>query len=78
MPTLTPADKNPASSADSNKYPETLVSFPIITLAVPPSVSRKTEPTAQPTFNKKSAVIGATPTSPRIPSVPKKLFKTTP
>ena len=78
MPTLTPADKNPASSADSNKYPDTLVSFPIITLTLPLSVSRKTDPTAQPTFSKKSAVIGAIPTSPLIPSVPKKLFKTTP
>ena len=47
----------------------------MITLALP--LSLKTDPTAQPTFNIKSAVIGALPTSPLIPSVPKKLLKTT-
>jgi hypothetical protein len=69
-PTSTPADRIPASSEDSNKYPETQVSLPITTLGLL-FFCAKTEPTAQPNFKKKSAVIGSTPTSPRIPSVPK-------
>ena len=42
-------------------------------LVVPSST--KTEPTAQPTFNKKSAVIGGLPTTPLMPSVPKNFSK---
>jgi hypothetical protein len=64
------ANRKPASSADSNKYPEIRVSLPITTLGFL-FFCAKTEPTAQPNFKKKSAVIGFIPTLPRMPSVPK-------
>jgi hypothetical protein len=44
-PTSTPADRKPASSADSNKYPEIRVSLPITTLGFL-FFCAKTEPTA--------------------------------
>ncbi|SFV80824.1 hypothetical protein MNB_SUP05-13-371 [hydrothermal vent metagenome] len=51
--------------------------MPITTLALP-FFCASTEPTAQPSFKKKSAVIGAIPTLPRMPSVPKKLLNLIP
>ena len=65
----TPAADSPASSADSNMYPEIRVSLPIST-GPSPSLAN-TLPAAQPNFMMKSGVMGASPTLPRIPSVPK-------
>ena len=66
--TSIPADTNPASRADSNIYPDILVSFPMRT--VPPSGAKIcAEALAKRSAN--SAVIGDSPTRPRIPSVPK-------
>jgi phosphoglucosamine mutase len=51
-------------SASHNHFRTTELSFSLIR-------GLKTEPTAQPNFKKKSAVIGFMPTLPRMPSVPK-------
>ena len=69
----TPAADNPASSALSNIYPDTRVSLPMSTLGLPRAPRAKTRPAAQPSFITKSGVMGATPTRPRTPSVPKYL-----
>src|SRR6056300_1854230 len=71
--TSTPAAEKPASRADSNIYPDSRVSFPIITFGLLDDWLSfvKTLPAAKPSFVKKSIVIGNFPALPRIPSVPK-------
>ncbi|MNP63369.1 hypothetical protein D3C76_1587560 [compost metagenome] len=54
--TSAPADVNPASSADSNMYPEIRVSLPTSTLHAP--ILRNAMPAAQPSLSMKSGVIG--------------------
>src|SRR3990172_927738 len=51
------------------------VSLPIRTLLPLPSLP-STRPTAQPSLSMNSALIGASPTLPRMPSVPKYFFCT--
>src|SRR5450830_857460 len=70
--TSAPAEVSPASSADSNMYPEIRVSLPTRTLQAPSL--RNAIPAAQPSLSMKSGVIGYCPTRPRIPSVPKYFF----
>src|SRR5262245_42385028 len=66
--TFTPAATKPASSADSNMYPERRVSLPMRT--VPPS-GASTRAAALARCSAKSTVMGCSPTRPRTPSVPK-------
>src|SRR5450830_245762 len=70
--TSAPAADNPASSADSNIYPEIRVSLPTRMRHAP--MLRNAMPAAQPSLSMKSGVIGNSPTRPRIPSVPKYFF----
>src|SRR6516225_706802 len=64
----TPAATNPASSADSNMYPERRVSLPMSTV---PPCGASTRAAALASLSAKSTVIGCSPTRPRTPSVPK-------
>src|SRR5688572_27327169 len=66
--TSTPAATKPASSADSNMYPDTRVSLPMITL---PPAGASTRAAALASRRVKSTVIGTSPTLPRTPAVPK-------
>ena len=65
--TLSPEATKAASRADSNIYPEILVSLP--TTTVPPC-GAKTEDVAPASLLAKSTVIGGEPTLPLTPSVP--------
>src|SRR6516225_9687142 len=64
----TPAATNPASSADSNMYPESRVSLPMSTV---PPCGASTRAAALASLSAKSTVIGCSPTRPLTPSVPK-------
>ena len=70
--TFIPAEARPASSADSNMYPDMRVSLPI--RISPRPCLENTFPAAQPRRSINSAVIGSIPTRPRMPSVPKYFF----
>src|SRR6516225_11714718 len=65
---LTPAATNPASSADSNMYPDSRVSLPMSTV---PPCGASTRAAALASWSAKSTVIGCSPTRPLTPSVPK-------
>src|SRR3569832_2856546 len=67
----TPAAERPACNADSNIFPEMRVSLPMRTLPGPPWVRASTLPAAPPSFRTNSALLGDSPTLPRMPSVPK-------